>query len=453
MREHGIDFPDPQFDGGAVRVQIRARRKSSIDPESRSSGPRRRRARTYQPQLRADARRSERVAHSPRGAALLPQSPACAIALGTDGDRAARGAVRTRTAPRRPSERRDLVDRERVDGTLGYAASADRDRAPRARYRLPHPGSVIAPRRDALYASTRARPCCFYGRCRRVARLQPRMTDGADVRQLERNLRALGYDPGDVDGDGRETTAAVGAFQQTTATSPRPARSTRARCRSRRPRRVIGEAKAAVGGQAAPGARAHHVLDAARRDVHARRQPTARPGSARGSRSTCPAARRCAGASPASARGRDGEQRQGEDGGVDDHGRPSGSGRPRAGPRPGAGRRAASPSSAAGDVLAVPGEGAAGPRRAAATRSSSPSRPRRGEPGCTPTAGRGRGRRPRAGTRVTVTRDGRSWTLETYRKPTRRRRGAARRDADRRARASCSRSSARPARASRRCCT
>ena len=41
------------------------------------------------------------------------------------------------------------------------------------------------------------------------------MTDGEDVRQLERNLRALGYDPGDVDDDWDwDTTAAVKRFQR-----------------------------------------------------------------------------------------------------------------------------------------------------------------------------------------------------------------------------------------------
>ena len=46
------------------------------------------------------------------------------------------------------------------------------------------------------------------------------MTDGEDVRQLERNLSALGYDPGTVDDDWDwETTAAVDATSRTPAAS------------------------------------------------------------------------------------------------------------------------------------------------------------------------------------------------------------------------------------------
>ena len=53
----------------------------------------------------------------------------------------------------------------------------------------------------------------------------PGMTDGEDVRQLERNLRALGYDPGDVDDDWDwETTRRGRATSSATATSTTTAR-------------------------------------------------------------------------------------------------------------------------------------------------------------------------------------------------------------------------------------
>ena len=80
------------------------------------------------------------------------------------------------------------------------------------------------------------------------------MTDGEDVRQLERNLRALGYDPGDVDDDWDwETTEAVEHFQDATASSTTTARSRRGEVVFRPAPIRIGEAKAAVGDQASPG--------------------------------------------------------------------------------------------------------------------------------------------------------------------------------------------------------
>ena len=54
------------------------------------------------------------------------------------------------------------------------------------------------------------------------------MTDGEDVRQLERNLRALGYDPGDVDDDWDWETTDGG---QAVPARPRPRRRRHARAR------------------------------------------------------------------------------------------------------------------------------------------------------------------------------------------------------------------------------
>jgi peptidoglycan hydrolase-like protein with peptidoglycan-binding domain len=61
------------------------------------------------------------------------------------------------------------------------------------------------------------KPAAFllYGALPAWRDLTPGMTDGEDVRQLERNLRALGYDPGTVDDDwDYNTTAAVEDFQK-----------------------------------------------------------------------------------------------------------------------------------------------------------------------------------------------------------------------------------------------
>ena len=116
-------------------------------------------------------------------------------------------------------ERRDLVDRDEVDGTLGYAgarhAGRRRRRHDHARYATP--GAVVR-RGGSLYELDGA-PAAFllYGALPAWRDFTPGMEDGADVRQLERNLRALGHDPdGDLTVDAEwdwATTAAVRRFQ------------------------------------------------------------------------------------------------------------------------------------------------------------------------------------------------------------------------------------------------
>jgi peptidoglycan hydrolase-like protein with peptidoglycan-binding domain len=55
----------------------------------------------------------------------------------------------------------------------------------------------------------------FYGSRQMYRDLGPGVTDGFDVRQVERNLVVLGYEPGTVDEDWTSaTTAAVKAFQE-----------------------------------------------------------------------------------------------------------------------------------------------------------------------------------------------------------------------------------------------
>lgn len=112
-------------------------------------------------------------------------------------------------------ERRDLVDRDSLDGTLGYAGESTIDAGVSGVLtRIPDAGSVIA-RGHSLY-DVAGKPAAFllYGDLPAWRDLTPWMSDGEDVRQLERNLRALGYDPGEVDDDwDGDTTAAVEDFQ------------------------------------------------------------------------------------------------------------------------------------------------------------------------------------------------------------------------------------------------
>jgi peptidoglycan hydrolase-like protein with peptidoglycan-binding domain len=111
--------------------------------------------------------------------------------------------------------RRDLVLRESVDGTLGY----DDARALAA----PMPGTVTALRdqgavirRGGVLLEVNGRPVrLLYGEEPLWRRLGAGIADGADVRQLERNLTALGYEAGTVDADfDADTKSAILAWQE-----------------------------------------------------------------------------------------------------------------------------------------------------------------------------------------------------------------------------------------------
>ena len=124
-------------------------------------------------------------------------------------------------------ERRDLVAREDVDGTLGFA---DTTKAPAPAAgtitRLRDEGDTVTRGRSLMSIDAKATAWVLYGTIPMYRDLGPGVSDGRDVRQLERNLKALGYDPGTVDdaldlGDDRrgESTS------RTIATSPRAGRS------------------------------------------------------------------------------------------------------------------------------------------------------------------------------------------------------------------------------------
>lgn len=113
-------------------------------------------------------------------------------------------------------ERRDLVDRQDVDGTLGYATT-QLAAAPSAGTitRLRGEGTTVRRGWSLLSVDARATGWVLYGKRPFYRDLTPGMDDGSDVRQLERNLEALGYDPGTVNTDWTSaTTAAVKAFQE-----------------------------------------------------------------------------------------------------------------------------------------------------------------------------------------------------------------------------------------------
>ena len=182
-------------------------------------------------------------------------------------------------------ERRDLVDRDELDGTLGYAgAGALMAGASGTITRLRAPGAVVR-RGGALYWLDDA-PAAFllYGRLPAWRDLGPGIADGEDIRQLERNLRALGYDPdGDIDVDDEwdwATSAAVRRFQEARGLAE-DGTLARSEIVFRRGATRIGEARAAVGDMAAPGRGLATLSSTERRvtvDLEATRRQLAREG-------------------------------------------------------------------------------------------------------------------------------------------------------------------------------
>ncbi|WCB95069.1 hypothetical protein DSM104299_03811 [Baekduia alba] len=112
-------------------------------------------------------------------------------------------------------QQRDLVEREDVNGTLGYGdATAVAAPASGTLTRLRGEGTTVRRGQSLMSIDAQATAWVLYGRRPMYRDLGPGVADGRDVRQLERNLKALGYDPGTVDADWTSaTTAAVEDFQ------------------------------------------------------------------------------------------------------------------------------------------------------------------------------------------------------------------------------------------------
>ncbi|EHN09510.1 Putative peptidoglycan binding domain 1 [Patulibacter medicamentivorans] len=147
--------------------------------------------------------------------AVLAAAGAGAWILTRDGARPATPEV-NRSVPTGVAtvERRDLVDRQDVDGTLEFAGDR-RVAAPAAGIltRLRAEGSIVSRGRPLLWLDGHASAFVMYGAVPMYRELRSGVSDGADVRQLQRNLAALGYDPyGALVADGEwsaATTAAV----------------------------------------------------------------------------------------------------------------------------------------------------------------------------------------------------------------------------------------------------
>jgi len=210
---------------------------------------------------------------------------ATAVVLADGGEGGAGANAATAATTTATVERRDLVDRETVNGTLGYAdASPLRAGAAGTLTAIRESGSVVR-RGHSLYdVDDEPAAWLFYGSLPAWRDFASGMSDGEDVRQLERNLRALGHDPdGDMTVDDEwtwATTAAVRRFQDARGLTedgtlakgevvfrPGPSR--------------VGELKATVGSEVAPGAELGELSSTRREvtvDLPADRQELVRSG-------------------------------------------------------------------------------------------------------------------------------------------------------------------------------
>jgi peptidoglycan hydrolase-like protein with peptidoglycan-binding domain len=111
--------------------------------------------------------------------------------------------------------RTDVSSRQVVAGTLGYAgffAVASELPAGIITW-LPSAGTIVG-RGQPLFQVSGQRATLLYGTIPAWRDFGPGMTPGPDVRELQRNLAALGFDPGPADGTfGWSTEAAVERWQ------------------------------------------------------------------------------------------------------------------------------------------------------------------------------------------------------------------------------------------------
>lgn len=112
-------------------------------------------------------------------------------------------------------ERRTLAELLTAGGTIGYAGETTvLARLSGTVTALPAVGDVVR-RGEELYGIGGEPVLLMYGAVPAYRALAEGAAEGPDVEQLERNLKALGYDPGTVDEDFTSSTAAaVAAWQE-----------------------------------------------------------------------------------------------------------------------------------------------------------------------------------------------------------------------------------------------
>jgi peptidoglycan hydrolase-like protein with peptidoglycan-binding domain len=136
-----------------------------------------------------------------------------ALAGGSGGASGSRPS--TKTTGTGTIERRTLAEHLTATGTIGYAGeSTVLARLSGTVTALPSVGEVVR-RGQPIYALAGEPVLLMYGAVPAYRSLAEGVTEGEDVEQLERNLAALGYEPGPVDEDfTAQTAAAVRAWQE-----------------------------------------------------------------------------------------------------------------------------------------------------------------------------------------------------------------------------------------------
>lgn len=196
------------------------------------------------------------------GAGLLP-----APAVATGPSASPGGSVQAAGAKTAEVEQRTMRTTADLDGSLGFEGSRRvLAGSPGTLTWLPADGTVIR-RGGILYELDGSHhPRLMYGTRPTWRTLEPGMSNGADVRQLEQNLKAMGYAPKGMKVDRHwdsKTTRAVKRWQK--ATGQERDGIVEAGDIVFLPRAIrVTEAQASLGGQVGPGAPVLNATDATR---------------------------------------------------------------------------------------------------------------------------------------------------------------------------------------------
>jgi peptidoglycan hydrolase-like protein with peptidoglycan-binding domain len=229
-------------------------------------------------------RRFPRPAVIAAGAVAVATVVALALVLRPDGGQGAADTTDGDANATATVERRDLVDRESVTGTLGYGDQRDLA-SPRegTLTRLPTAGTVVE-RGQALFDVDGEPVPLLYGDVPMYRELSSSADDGPDVRQLEENLVALGFGTSGLEVDDEfdsATAEAVRDWQESLGRDRTGTVSTSDVVFQPGPVRVA-EMKAQVGSTTSPGSPVLGVTGTTRIvavDLEAARQSIAQPGA------------------------------------------------------------------------------------------------------------------------------------------------------------------------------